>query len=148
MKTGDVVKLKTGGTAMTVESVDGGWAQCSWFDGGELNRKVFQTSLLEPADAAPTDPDQRVKVRWKNAHHGFGAGVGDVQTIPHAAAEKQIAAGNAELVDKPVPAPAPPKPADPPPVQAPAPAPEPTDETDEGRPAPTPDHVPARRRKS
>ncbi len=47
-KPGDLVKLKSGGPAMTVESVDrkeGGFV-CLWFTDGELDSDTFVSAVL------------------------------------------------------------------------------------------------------
>ena len=41
MKIGDVVKLKVDGPKMSIDSIMGGIANCSWFDGAFLNRGNF-----------------------------------------------------------------------------------------------------------
>jgi uncharacterized protein YodC (DUF2158 family) len=43
---GDVVRLNGHGQPMTVESVDGGKAQCAWFVGYELHRDTFAVAAL------------------------------------------------------------------------------------------------------
>lgn len=45
-KPGDQVRLKTGGPLMTVVRGTSGGLQCSWFDGGDLHRDVFQLEEL------------------------------------------------------------------------------------------------------
>lgn len=43
---GDVVKLKSGGPAMTVkEGTKGGWT-CMWFQDGNLQEATFPSSVL------------------------------------------------------------------------------------------------------
>jgi uncharacterized protein YodC (DUF2158 family) len=47
-KVGDVVRLKSGGPAMTVESTIGGSeCMCMWFEGTTLRKKAFPTEALE-----------------------------------------------------------------------------------------------------
>jgi len=45
-KLGNVVQLKSGGPAMTVESVSGDAVGCVWFDRNRLFRDTFKASLL------------------------------------------------------------------------------------------------------
>jgi uncharacterized protein YodC (DUF2158 family) len=53
-KVGDVVKLKSGGPAMTVEVVtkatEGHLVRCVWFDGAEAKRGTFPAAALEDAE--------------------------------------------------------------------------------------------------
>jgi uncharacterized protein YodC (DUF2158 family) len=53
LEVGDVVRLKSGGPRMTVESV-GGLISCAWFAGGHAKRGFFDLDMLglapEPAD--------------------------------------------------------------------------------------------------
>ncbi len=56
-KQGDVVRLKSGGPAMTVETTEGGETVCVWFglDHGEYRRRHVVTGLLTPvSQIAPT----------------------------------------------------------------------------------------------
>jgi uncharacterized protein YodC (DUF2158 family) len=46
---GDVVRLKSGGPVMTVNSVNDGYARCSWFNGDKLERESFALETLERA---------------------------------------------------------------------------------------------------
>jgi uncharacterized protein YodC (DUF2158 family) len=46
---GDVVRLKSGGPVMTVNSVSDGYARCSWFNGDKLERESFVIESLERA---------------------------------------------------------------------------------------------------
>jgi uncharacterized protein YodC (DUF2158 family) len=49
MKVGDVVQLKSGGPAMTVEVVEQGQAWCSWFsEGKKVEQRGFQLDALQP----------------------------------------------------------------------------------------------------
>ena len=57
LKIGDVVKLKSGGPAMTVELISR-WdgiekARCQWFSGDKVEQNVFTEEMLEklPAQA-------------------------------------------------------------------------------------------------
>lgn len=53
MKVGDVVQLRSGGPAMTVESTIGGSeCMCMWFEGTTLRKKAFPTEALERTKAA------------------------------------------------------------------------------------------------
>ena len=51
IKVGDVVKLKSGGPKMTVESTKSNPAGvlCTWFDNAEKKSSFFQPEALEPA---------------------------------------------------------------------------------------------------
>ena len=50
IKVGDVVKLKSGGPKMTVESTESNPAGflCTWFDGADKKSSCFQPDALEP----------------------------------------------------------------------------------------------------
>lgn len=57
MKVGDVVKLKSGGEPMTVESVNNPFARCVWFQRAGLDwmgplREDFVIGMLEPTKPA------------------------------------------------------------------------------------------------
>jgi len=52
---GDVVMLKSGGAEMTVESVDGVYAECVWSDGRKVYRDSFKVSLLIKPSSNLTD---------------------------------------------------------------------------------------------
>lgn len=57
MQVGDVVKLKSGGPAMTVQSVEGGKAHCSYWNDGEhkmVTSQCFAVASLEVASTANT----------------------------------------------------------------------------------------------
>ncbi|TJZ68375.1 YodC family protein [Chitiniphilus eburneus] len=50
-KSGDVVKLKSGGSSMTVESIneeDRQYVTCVWHEGKKPYREVYLASTLEP----------------------------------------------------------------------------------------------------
>jgi uncharacterized protein YodC (DUF2158 family) len=55
MKVGDVVQLKSGGPAMTIEVVtkttEGVIVRCVWFDSAEAKRGTFPAATLEKAEA-------------------------------------------------------------------------------------------------
>jgi len=51
LEVGDVVRLKSGGPAMTVETV-GGLISCAWFAGGHAKRGFFDLDMLELAPDA------------------------------------------------------------------------------------------------
>jgi uncharacterized protein YodC (DUF2158 family) len=54
-KGGEIVQLKSGGPAMTVEGLNqgtGGWV-CSWFVGSELKREQFRAEALKPYEPPP-----------------------------------------------------------------------------------------------
>ncbi len=54
---GDRVMLTSGGAVMTIETIDGPVAHCTWFvDGKRLERATFQLTSLVPA------PPRRVGV--------------------------------------------------------------------------------------
>jgi uncharacterized protein YodC (DUF2158 family) len=48
MKPGDVVRLKSGGPAMTIKFVDGNEAYCEWFEKSDLKGSRFTLTSLEP----------------------------------------------------------------------------------------------------
>jgi uncharacterized protein YodC (DUF2158 family) len=43
---GDLVRLKSGGSNMTVQSVDE-QVLCAWFDGNKLEKETFPSAMLE-----------------------------------------------------------------------------------------------------
>jgi uncharacterized protein YodC (DUF2158 family) len=43
---GDVVKLNSGGEAMTVEEIDGEDVSCVWFEGKRVQRGTFGAAVL------------------------------------------------------------------------------------------------------
>ena len=52
-KTGDVVKLKSGGPPMTVSGLPAGNSSvlpCSWFDGADVKHSTFMPAALMPCD--------------------------------------------------------------------------------------------------
>ena len=53
-KAGDVVQLKSGGPAMTVENYEPPQAHCVWFVDREFRRAVFKLDAL--VGAAPEEP--------------------------------------------------------------------------------------------
>lgn len=54
-KPGDVVQLKSGGPAMTVEVVgEDGMIACSWMDRTKLERRSFVSAVLELRPTLPT----------------------------------------------------------------------------------------------
>ena len=61
-KPGDIVRLKSGGPQMTVESIDkkDGGLLCLWFDEGQLEDAVFESVALVPTTVPqqPTLPPQ------------------------------------------------------------------------------------------
>lgn len=60
MKTGDVVELKSGGPAMTVESVDDSGVLCRWFDAkNSVQQGRFSEPMLEPweSDLSAFEPE-------------------------------------------------------------------------------------------
>ncbi|MBN8231199.1 DUF2158 domain-containing protein [Corallococcus macrosporus] len=54
---GDIVKLKTGGPAMTVQALTPGGPRCQWFAGRKLEQSVFPSASLEPTSVKPQIPD-------------------------------------------------------------------------------------------
>lgn len=44
---GDVVQLKSGGEAMTIEELDEEYASCVWFEGKHVQRATFVTKTLK-----------------------------------------------------------------------------------------------------
>lgn len=45
-KVGDVVKLKSGGSRMTVSVIDGTDVTCVWFEGAKTERDTFPAATL------------------------------------------------------------------------------------------------------
>jgi len=45
-KVGDVVKLKSGGSRMTVSDIDGTDVTCVWFEGTKTQRDTFPAGTL------------------------------------------------------------------------------------------------------
>ena len=43
---GDVVLLRSGGTRMTIEHIDGDQVACTWFEGKRLERATFVAGAL------------------------------------------------------------------------------------------------------
>ena len=43
---GDVVQLRSGGTRMTIEHIDGDQVACTWFESKTLERATFFTGTL------------------------------------------------------------------------------------------------------
>ena len=53
MKPGDVVRLKSGGPAMTVAIVQGnGHLWCEWFAEGGIHARGFAPATLQPVEGA------------------------------------------------------------------------------------------------
>jgi uncharacterized protein YodC (DUF2158 family) len=50
IKEGDVVRLKSGGPAMTVDEVSEGSAHCVWFEGGKRQGSWFNAATLQKLD--------------------------------------------------------------------------------------------------
>lgn len=48
IKVGDVVKLKSGGKAMTVENIEEDGVMCSWFDKKQVLRQKLKIETIEP----------------------------------------------------------------------------------------------------
>jgi uncharacterized protein YodC (DUF2158 family) len=48
-KEGAVVRLKSGGPKMTIDTIDKFGATCVWFDGGERKEGLFKLDSLEIA---------------------------------------------------------------------------------------------------
>ena len=55
MNEGDIVRLKSGGPVMTVNSVEQAHAHCVWMKDETLMRDIFSIATLEAAK--PLDPD-------------------------------------------------------------------------------------------
>jgi uncharacterized protein YodC (DUF2158 family) len=56
-KSGDVVKLKSGGPAMTITVLRDGYAMCSWFDeNGKVHSRDFPVEALEECNVAIVTP--------------------------------------------------------------------------------------------
>jgi len=49
VKVGDVVRLKSGGPAMTVDFIDGEQVTCVWFEKTKEKRATFSKGSLEPS---------------------------------------------------------------------------------------------------
>lgn len=45
-KVGDIVQLRSGGTRMTIEQIDGTLVVCTWSDGQTLGRSTFIAGTL------------------------------------------------------------------------------------------------------
>jgi uncharacterized protein YodC (DUF2158 family) len=45
-RVGDVVTLRSGGTRMTIEHIDGDQVACTWFEGKKLERATFVAGAL------------------------------------------------------------------------------------------------------
>lgn len=45
-RVGDVVQLRSGGTRMTIEHLDGDQVACTWFEGKKLERAMFVAGAL------------------------------------------------------------------------------------------------------
>ncbi|WP_182417425.1 YodC family protein [Bartonella sp. HY038] len=58
-KVGDIVKLKSGGPAMTAQKVDGGKATCIWFKDDRLKTAVFRKDTVELVN--PVEKTDKVK---------------------------------------------------------------------------------------
>ncbi len=54
-KPGDIVRLKSGGPAMTVESVGQDGINCVWFDGKRRLAKPFVPQTLTAAEPSPPE---------------------------------------------------------------------------------------------
>lgn len=46
-RVGDVVQLRSGGTRMTIEHIDGDQIACTWFEGKALERAMFVAGALK-----------------------------------------------------------------------------------------------------
>ena len=51
LKTGDIVRLKSGGPAMTVDKVNSSKISCVWFKEEHLKSAIFRKDTLERCDA-------------------------------------------------------------------------------------------------
>ena len=64
-KIGDIVRLKSGGPAMTAQKVDGGKATCIWFKDDRLKTAIFRKDTIElvnpivKADKDATNKDDK-----------------------------------------------------------------------------------------
>lgn len=47
LKVGDVVRLISGGTSMTIEKIDGDDVSCIWFEGSKVMRATFLYKTLK-----------------------------------------------------------------------------------------------------
>lgn len=50
LKTGDIVRLKSGGPAMTVDKVNNSKISCVWFNEEHLKSAIFRKDTLERRD--------------------------------------------------------------------------------------------------
>jgi uncharacterized protein YodC (DUF2158 family) len=48
-KAGDIVRLKSGGPKMTIDTIDNSFATCVWFEGTERKQDVFSLASIEIA---------------------------------------------------------------------------------------------------
>ena len=46
-KIGDTVQLKSGGSVMTIEEIDGEYANCVWFVNDKVERNNFNLTTLK-----------------------------------------------------------------------------------------------------
>ncbi len=60
-KTGDTVKLKSGGPRMTVRQQDGDETTCDWFEGVQAEAKVFHPDQLIADKPLTTEEARRLR---------------------------------------------------------------------------------------
>lgn len=51
-KVGDVVQLNSGGSAMTVEEIEGNYVSCVWFEKQKVERATFPAATLSKFEPA------------------------------------------------------------------------------------------------
>ena len=62
IKAGSVVKLKSGGVAMSVASVEDGEAYCQWQDGAKALSEKYMLAVLELFDPHAAAAESRAKL--------------------------------------------------------------------------------------
>jgi uncharacterized protein YodC (DUF2158 family) len=79
LRSGDLVRVRSGGPLMTVTAIQGDQANCSWAEGdGQLKSESFPIALLgEPVTVPPEDPsleqDERAADQYYQKHCPSGS---------------------------------------------------------------------------